>query len=115
MRKSRYLARRGLIASAIGISAAIGNVSVLHAQNGPKTWESFDFAHRRVDSAAVTNLPLSDLRLLRGIVFGRHGRPFTDEPDIQTYLRARPWYHADTAFSNKRLSATERANLDVIR
>lgn len=78
-------------------------------------WEKFDFAHKHVDSAAVEKLSLQDLRSLRGIVFGKHGRPFTDEKDVQTYLRSRPWYHADTAFRNSRLSATEKANVDVIR
>jgi hypothetical protein len=78
-------------------------------------WEQFDFAHRRVDSTAIDRLPLPALRSLRGIVFGRHGRPFTDEPDVQAYLKTRAWYKPDSAYSNKRLSAMERANLDVIR
>ena len=79
------------------------------------TWEQFDFANKRVDSAAVDRLPLAALRSLRGIVFGRHGRPFTDETDVQSYLKTRPWYRPDAAFSNTRLSAMEKANLDVIR
>ena len=78
-------------------------------------WERFDFAHRRVDSAAVEKMSLQDLRALRGIVFGKHGRPFTDEKDVQAYLKTRPWYTADPAFTNARLTATEKANLDVIR
>jgi len=78
-------------------------------------WEQFDFAHKRVDSASIDKLPLASLRSLRGIVFGRHGRPFTDEPDVQSYLKSRSWYKPDTAFSNQRLSAMEKANLDVIR
>jgi hypothetical protein len=78
-------------------------------------WERFDFAHRRVDSTTLRDLTLEDVRRLRGIVFGRHGRPFSDEPDIHSYLVTRPWYHADAAFSNRRLNATERENLDVVR
>jgi hypothetical protein len=78
-------------------------------------WEKFDFAHKRVDSAAVETMSLADLRSLRGIVFGKHGRPFTDEKDVQTYLKSRPWYHTDTAFKNSRLSATEQTNIDIIR
>jgi hypothetical protein len=78
-------------------------------------WERFDFSHQHVDSLALSDLPLSDLRRLRGIVFGRHGRPFPDEPDIRDYLATRHWYHADPRFSNARLNAAERRNLDVIR
>ena len=78
-------------------------------------WEPFDFAHKRVDSAAVDKLPLALLRSLRGIVFGKRGRPFPDELDVQTYLKTRSWYKPDKAYSNARLSAMEKTNLDVIR
>jgi hypothetical protein len=78
-------------------------------------WENFDFAHKRIDSAPVANLSLAALRSLRGIVFGRHGRPFTDEADVQAYLKTRSWYRPNPAFSNASLSAMEKANIDVIR
>lgn len=81
----------------------------------PTAWEKFDFAHGRVDSAAIDHMSLLALRQLRGIVFGKHGRPFQDETDVQSYLKSRPWYHADTTFTNARLSAREKANIDVIR
>ena len=38
-----------------------------------------------------------------------------DEADVLRYLKARPWYRPDTTFSNHRLSAREKANIDVIR
>ena len=78
-------------------------------------WERFDFAHKRVDETEVAKLSLADLRSLRGIVFGRHGRPFTDEPDVQAYLKTRAWYRPNAKFSNASLSAMEKANIDVIR
>ena len=78
-------------------------------------WDNFDFAHKRVDSAEIAKLSLPALRSLRGIVFGRHGRPFTDEPDVQAYLKTRPWYRSNPKFSNASLSAMEKANIDVIR
>ncbi len=90
-------------------------MSASAAAQSPTSWETFDFAHKQVDSAAIDHFSLLALRQLRGIVFGRHGRPFTDEKDVQTYLKSRPWYHADTTFSNKRLSAREKENVDVIR
>lgn len=93
---------------------ALATASRLGAQT-IDVWERFDFAHRRVDTAAVERMSLQDLRSLRGIVFGKHGRPFTDEKDVQTYLKSRPWYHADTSFKNSRLSAMEKANIDAIR
>src|ERR1043166_3803121 len=99
----------GLIALSFSLTASAGSAQSL------ASWERFDFAHRRVDSAQVDKLSLAELRSLRGIVFGKHGRPFTDEPDVQAYLKTRAWYRPDSAFTNQRLSAMEKANLDVIR
>ena len=100
--------RIGWLGSSILVAASAGAQS-------PTSWEKFDFAHARVDSAAIDHLSLLALRQLRGIVFGRHGRPFADEPDVLKYLKSRPWYRPDTTFTNQRLSARERANIDVIR
>lgn len=84
------------------------------AQDALKAWEGFDFSARKVELAEVKGLGLEDLKFLRGIIFGRHGRVFKDA-EIQTYLKERNWYKPDTNFSNSRLSDTERHNLDVIR
>jgi hypothetical protein len=92
---------------ALGASAAPGQAL--------SAWERFDFARNRVDEAEVAKLSLPELRSLRGIVFGRHGRPFADEPDIQAYLKTRSWFRPNSKFSNASLSAMERANIDVIR
>ena len=78
-------------------------------------FESFDFAKQKVDSASVHALSLNEARLLRGMVFGRHGRHFADDQLIQKYLEGRSWYKADSAFTNDRLNDIERENLDVIR
>jgi hypothetical protein len=79
-----------------------------------KTWETFDFAGRSVSRADLSAQSLDDLKLVRGIVFGKHGRVFKD-PDIRRYLESRPWFKADPNFQNSALNATERKNLDVIR
>lgn len=91
-----------------------GTASTAPAQS-LAAWDNFDFAHKRVDPARIAKLPLPALRSLRGIVFGRHGRTFADEPDVQAYLKSRPWYHPNPKFSNASLSAMEKANIDVIR
>ena len=79
-----------------------------------KTWETFDFAGRGVAAADVSALTLDDLKLVRGIVFGKHGRVFKD-PDIRRFLESRTWFKADPNFQNSALNNTERKNLDVIR
>jgi hypothetical protein len=77
-------------------------------------WESFDFANKAITTADINPLAMDDLKLVRGIVFGKHGRVFKD-PDINRYLTSRSWYKADTNFQNSILNDTERKNLDVIR
>src|ERR1051325_1788643 len=85
-----------------------------HAQSPVEKWERFDFARQSVKPAELQSLPLDDLKLLRGIVFGRHGRIFKEE-DIQAYLVDRPWYKPNEQFRNTVLNAIERKNLDTIR
>jgi len=79
-----------------------------------KSWESFDFAARSTSPAEIGALSLDHLKLVRGIVFGKHGRIFKD-PDIRRYLESRSWYKADPNFQNSALNNTERKNLDIIR
>jgi hypothetical protein len=84
------------------------------AQDNLVTWEKFDFASRSVELEQLKDLSLDDLKFLRGIVFGHHGRVFKD-PYIQSYLKERSWYKPDSSFQNSMLNQMERRNLDVIR
>jgi len=81
-------------------------------------FDKMDFAKVRLTKAKVASLKeddnADDFALLRGVVFGKHGRIFK-ERSIQEYLAKQPWYKANPNFSNKMLTAGERANLDFIR
>ena len=79
-----------------------------------KQWESFDFASKRISAADVARVKPENLQLMRGVVFGRHGRIFKDW-EIKTYLQSRDWYKPNPNFTNSTLNDTERDNLDVIR
>jgi hypothetical protein len=103
------------IRAGIGVVATLLLLASSVSAQSLGAWEQFDFARRRVDSNAVAKLSLPQLRALRGVVFGRHGRPFKDEPDVRAYLETRSWYRSDTTFTNRRLNAMEKVNLDVIR
>ncbi|HEX7958229.1 MAG TPA: YARHG domain-containing protein [Pyrinomonadaceae bacterium] len=76
--------------------------------------EAVDYAKQKVARAQLQELELWDLKMLRGVVFGRHGRVFKDR-DIQSFLKEKAWYKPDPNFSNAMLNETERANLDLIR
>lgn len=84
------------------------------AQDNLSQWEKLDFASRSVELAELKDLSLDDLKYLRGIIFGRHGRIFKDAY-IQGYLKERTWYKPNPGFQNSMLNDMERRNLDVIR
>lgn len=92
----------------------IGGSFSAAAQDSMQRWQSFDFSKTSLKAADAASLPLEDLKLLRGIVFGRHGRVFKDA-DIRIYLEAQAWYKPNPDFNNSMLNNTERRNLDVIR
>jgi hypothetical protein len=77
-------------------------------------WEKFDFAKQEIDPRSLPRIPLKELKLLRGIIFGRHGRIFVEQ-EIQDYLYSTKWYKPDDAFTNALLNSTERKNLDLVR
>ena len=84
------------------------------AQDSLDAWKNFDFRKTPIRQAQVQKLGLDDLKLLRGLVFGRHGRVFKDAY-IKQYLEAQDWYKPNLEFSNSMLNDTERRSLDVIR
>ncbi|HXM35092.1 MAG TPA: YARHG domain-containing protein [Pyrinomonadaceae bacterium] len=103
---------RTLITLVLIMVAAV-SISV-RAQDSLQAWENFDFGKQLIKTDQVSALSLDDLKFLRGIVFGRHGRIFKDA-EIKDYLEKRSWYKPDAGFRNSVLNDTERQNLDVIR
>jgi hypothetical protein len=81
-------------------------------------FDKFDFRMKRLTPAVLKDLHedenADDFALLRGVVFGRHGRVFKEQ-SIQQYLEKQPWYKPDKRFSNAVLTKIERDNLDTIR
>jgi len=84
------------------------------AQDTLDAWKDFDFSKTGIKAAQIQSLDLSDLKLLRGVVFGRHGRVFKDA-EIKTYLDAQSWFKPNPDFNNSMLNNTERRSLDLIR
>ncbi len=81
-------------------------------------FEKVNFAKTRLTKARIAKLKVDedgdDLALLRGVVFGKHGRIFKERP-IQDYLEKQAWYKPNAKFSNSVLTPIERSNLDLIR
>jgi YARHG domain-containing protein len=88
--------------------------SAAHTQDNLEKWNEFAFAERSIRPTEVASLELQELKILRGIVFGRHGRVFRDVA-IQKYLAGQSWYKPNPEFQNSQLNDVERHNLDLIR
>jgi len=100
-------------------AAQAGKTTVTPATPAPQPtsmdeWERFDYSAHAVAPASLASLPLVEVQRIRGVIFGRHGRVFQDST-LQAWLATRSWYHADTTFTNARLTAGERANLEFFR
>ncbi|HYO63869.1 MAG TPA: YARHG domain-containing protein [Pyrinomonadaceae bacterium] len=105
--------RRAVVVLLLVFAQAAG--AFVFAQDDPmKRWEEFDFARRVLTPAELKTADEEQLKMMRGIVFGRHGRVFKDA-DIRNYLQERPWFKPNPQFQNSMLGETERRNLDLIR
>ena len=84
------------------------------AQDLLATWKEFDFSKNAIKQPEIQNLELYELKLVRGLIFGRHGRVFKDT-EIKQFLDEQSWYKPNPEFTNAMLNDTERRNLDLIR
>jgi len=84
------------------------------AQDLLAPWKEFDFSKNAIKQPEIQNLELYELKLVRGLIFGRHGRVFKDT-EIKQFLDEQSWYKPNPEFTNAMLNDTERRNLDLIR
>jgi len=93
---------------------AVSSLTVLAQQDPVDGLKAVDFSKTALKQVQLQKLSPEDLKLLRGIVFGRHGRVFKDN-DIKVYLEEQSWYKPNPDFKNSMLNDVERRNLDLIR
>jgi len=62
----------------------------------------------------LRQLSLRDLRLLRNTIYARRGRPFKSKV-LQAHFSAMSWYRKDEAYTDARLTANDKRNIDLIR
>lgn len=90
------------------------SITAVAQQDTMDTLKGLDFSKTSIKQVQTQKLAMEDLKLLRGIIFGRHGRVFKDN-DIKVYLEEQSWYKPNPDFNNSMLNNVERRNLDVIR
>ena len=101
----------GLVFAAAPVSSTCG---MAQSSSAVLEWEKFDFRNRAVAADQLKPLSLLQMKYLRGILFGRHGRVF-QEATIQDWLKTRPWYKPDPRYTVTMLNDTERGNMDAIK
>jgi YARHG domain len=102
-----------MIRTLLFVLIAVSSVTVL-AQDPMDGLKALDFSKTSLKQVQLQKLSPEDLKLLRGIVFGRHGRVFKDN-DIKIFLEEQSWYKPNPDFKNSMLNDVERRNLDLIR
>jgi len=82
----------------------------------PTAWSRIDFSRTRITAKQLdaAHFAAPQLAQIRATIFGRHGRIFLD-CDERSWLEDQKWYKADKAFTNARLTAADRWNLDIVR
>src|SRR5437868_2867929 len=121
MKKKTLILLFSLLAFSSGVFAQNIDVAARNArwkEFSKNNFDKFNFSKTKLTVARIAKLKedenADDFALLRGVVFGKHGRIFK-ERSIQEYLEKQPWYKPSKTFSNTVLTPLERANLDLIR
>lgn len=66
-----------------------------------------------IGSSDLAGMSKSDLQRLRNAIFARHGRVFNLQ-DLQRYFSSKPWYSPRPDYTDRDLTSTDKANLNLI-
>lgn len=91
------------------ISRAMGDFALDDGQRS----EAEDSLDSVLPVKDLRQLSLRDLRLLRNTIYARRGRPFKS-PLLQEHFNRMSWYTPDPAYTDKRLTKTDKRNIDLI-
>lgn len=69
---------------------------------------------RPLAEADLAEMSRRDLRILRNMVYARHGRPFQSDI-LRMYFANMPWYTEDRAYTDARLTEADRRNIQLIQ
>ena len=107
-----------ILMTAAGAFAQDPELTARWREFNKNNFHQLNFATTRLTKARLAKLKeddtADDFALLRGVIFGKHGRIFK-ERSIQDYLEKQGWYKPSKSYSNSMLKPIERANLDLVR
>ncbi|MDH3975924.1 MAG: YARHG domain-containing protein [Deltaproteobacteria bacterium] len=105
---SRFDIELGLLMSALGEPV---DWDPSAARRSPL--EDYRLLDKLINVESIRNLSGRDLRILRNMIFARHGRPFVSEI-LQEHFGRMYWYKADPNYSDKKLTDIDRKNIKIV-
>lgn len=66
-----------------------------------------------LDNSDLAGLSSYELRVLRNVHFARYGRKY-EQPGLGDYFFTRPWYKVSESYNDSLLTATDKANINLI-
>lgn len=69
---------------------------------------------KQIKAEALKDLSRRDLRILRNMIYARHGRPFKS-PILRDYFERMDWYKADEQYTDARLTAVDKRNIKIVQ
>jgi hypothetical protein len=98
----------GLISHALGETAAWD--PSLELRN---PLESPGLLDKLITVKQIQDFSRRDLRILRNMIYARHGRPFISQI-LQDYFGRMAWYKADAGYTDKRLNDIDKKNIKIV-
>lgn len=98
------------------LSRALGvrNEAAFSDEQPPSPLDDPALLDKPVKAEALKDLSRRDLRILRNMIYARHGRPFKS-PILRDYFERMEWYKADDGYTDSRLTALDRRNIKIVQ
>ena len=98
----------GLISHALGETVAWDpSLALRNPLESPGLLDKF------ITVQQIQDFSRRDLRILRNMIYARHGRPFVSEI-LQEYFGRMAWYKADPQYTDKRLTSLDKKNIKIV-
>lgn len=83
------------------------------SDDDPTPLEDPTLLDKQITVDQLSDFSRRDLRLVRNLIYARRGRPFKSAL-LQTYFGALSWYKPDPKYTDARLTALDKRNINVV-
>ena len=75
--------------------------------------EDYRLLNKLITIKSIENLSGRDLRIIRNMIFARHGRPFVSDI-LQAHFGRMSWYKIDPEYSDSKLTEIDKKNIKIV-